>query len=177
MQVDFINPFVGAAVHVLEAELGETPVRGQIRLEGSRVTPGEMTVAVGVTGEVEGIVLYGMSESTARRIVAHLLQRNPWGMDEQLVESGAGELANMITGTAGITLESKGYRCDITPPSILIGRGVMISTVEVQRLVIPLKISHGELVIHVALRKRSDEKQGGNQVLADLADRFGAQMH
>ncbi|HEY8448899.1 MAG TPA: chemotaxis protein CheX [Bacillota bacterium] len=159
MRTEFVNPFLAAAARVLSRELGETPQRGEIRLAGSRVTPGEVTVAVGVTGDVEGTVLYGTSEITARRIVGRILGRDPFLLEDTLVESGAAELGNMITGQASADLERSGYRCDITPPAVLIGRDVLISTVEFRRLVIPLQLEVGRLEIHVALQERGSVRR------------------
>lgn len=161
MRAEFVNPFLSAATEVLRSELGAAPVRGPLRMVGSRVTPGELTVVLGVTGAVEGMVLFGMSEFTGRKIVGHVLHRHPGSLSDQLLESGVGELGNMITGRATVLLEAAGYPCDITPPTVLTGRNVMISTIEFQRLVIPLQLPQGSLEIHVALQERVGERRGG----------------
>lgn len=167
MRAEFVNPFLVAAAEVLRAELGAAPERGPLRVVGSRVTPGELTVMLGVTGAVEGMVLLGMSELTGRRIVGQLVGRHPASLADELLESGVGELGNMITGRATVLLEAAGYPCDITPPTVLSGRDVLISTVEVQRLVIPLQLPHGSLEIHVALQERGAGRRAGVPVRAE----------
>lgn len=156
MRAEFVNPFLAAVVEVLEAELGTAPERGPLRLVGSRVTPGELTVAIGVTGDVEGTVLYGMSEFTARRIVADILGKYAAALPDELVESGVAELGNMITGRATMLLEASGYRCDVSPPTVFVGRDVFVSTVEFRRLVIPLVLPQGHIEVHVALEERAE---------------------
>ena len=159
MRTEFVNPFVSAAIHVLRAELNETVRRGSLRLQGSRVTPGEVTVSVGVAGDVEGLVLYGMDSMTAHRIVGTMLGKNPLWLEDEIVESGVAEVGNMITGRASMELEEQGYFCDITPPTVLIGRDILISTVEFQRLEVPLNLSFGQIILHVALRQRTGSRR------------------
>src|SRR5690606_36824508 len=69
VRTEFVNPIVAAAMHVFRQELQEEPRRGPLRLEGSRVTPGDVTVILGVAGDVEGLVLYGIDIATAQRMV------------------------------------------------------------------------------------------------------------
>lgn len=154
MRTEFVNPFVAAALHVFRQELKEEPRRGPLRLEGSRVTPGEVTVAVGVAGDVEGLVLYGMDTSTAQRIVASILGIPPLRVEDDIMESGAAEIGNMITGRASMELEQQGYTCDITPPLVLLGRNILISTVAFERLEVPFDLATGRVVLHIALRQR-----------------------
>ena len=70
MRAEFINPFLQAATEVLESELGSPPVRGNIGLQRSAYTSDEVTAVVAVTGEVAGIVLFAMAETTAQAIVS-----------------------------------------------------------------------------------------------------------
>ena len=168
MRAEFVNPFLAAVVEILEAELGMTPERGALRLVGSRVTPGELTVAIGVTGAVQGVVLYGMSELTGRNIVGHMLGRQPHLLSDALLESGVAELGNMITGRATMLLEAGGFRCDITPPTVMSGRNLMISTVEFQRLVIPVTLAVGALEIHVALQERAAPAPGAGASMGEI---------
>jgi len=157
VRTEFVNPFVAAALHVFRQELQEEPRRGPLRLEGSRVTPGEVTVIVGVAGDVEGLVLYGMDIATAQRMVGSILGISPLRVHDDLVESGAAEIGNMITGRASMELEKQGYSCEITPPVVLLGRNILISTVAFNRLEIPFDLSTGRVVLHVALRRRQGE--------------------
>ncbi|HHY34851.1 MAG TPA: chemotaxis protein CheX, partial [Firmicutes bacterium] len=69
-----------------------------------------------------------------------------------LAESAIAEMGNIITGRAAFGLEEEGFRCRLSPPAIIAGRGVVISTLDIQRLVIPLELKVGYLEISVALR-------------------------
>jgi Predicted inhibitor of MCP methylation, homolog of CheC len=57
----------------------------------------------------------------------------------------------MITGNAAALLAEKGYTCDISPPSIIRGSNVKISTVNTPALVVPITLGEfGDLEINVA---------------------------
>ncbi len=155
MRAEFINPFVAAAFHVLQAETGEQPVKGELRLEETHYTTMDITVIIGVVGKVSGSVLFGFSERTAKQLVSSMLGQTVAVFDS-LAESAIGELGNMITGRASGLLEQAGYACTISPPTLVIGRGTIISTNPIRRLCIPVATRFGEVQISVALRETPD---------------------
>jgi chemotaxis protein CheX len=151
LKAGLVNPFVESAYKFLQSEINMEVTRGQLRLESSKATSGEINVALGVAGEAEGTVLYSMSERTAKAIAADLLGEAVPVFNE-LAESSIAEMGNIITGQAAAGLEEHGYVCKLTPPTIITGKGVMISTVDIQRLVIPIELPVGFIEISVALR-------------------------
>ena len=50
-------------------------------------------------------------------------------------------------------MAEEGIETTINPPLVLVGRGARLSTVEIQRLVVPLTTAYGEVKLHVALRE------------------------
>ena len=153
MRVEFVNPFVQAAREVVEYEIGGQTARGKIRVEKSAYTTDEVTAVVGVAGRVAGVVLYSMSEATARAIVSRLMAQEFPEFDS-LAQSGIGELGNVITGRAGALLAEAGYPSNITPPALLVGKGTMVTTLDLNRLVFPLQTEVGPLEVQVVLREK-----------------------
>jgi chemotaxis protein CheX len=151
VKVEFVNPFIQAAREVLESELGGETTRGNLRMEKSAYTTDEVTALLGVTGAVAGMVLYSMSEDTARGIVAKMLGQEFPEFDA-LAQSGIAELGNVITGRAGVLLAEAGYPSNITPPALVIGKGTMVTTLDLNRLVFPLQTVIGPLEIQVVLK-------------------------
>lgn len=151
LKAGLVNPFLESAYLFLQNELKVEVTRGQLRLETSRLTSGEINVCLGVTGDAEGTVIYSMSEKTAKNIAAVLIGE-PVPVFNELGESAIAEMGNIVTGKAAAGLEEHGYSCKLSPPTLITGKGVMISTLDIQRLVIPLEISLGYLEISVALR-------------------------
>jgi chemotaxis protein CheX len=151
MKAEIINPFLQAASEVLDEELGGEPERGSLRLHKSAVTTDEVTAQVGVTGTVSGVVLYSMSQATALGIVSKIMGRSFASLDD-VAQSGIGELGNVITGRAGVLLSEAGYPSNITPPALIVGKGTLITTLDLNRLVFPLQTELGQLEVQVVLR-------------------------
>jgi chemotaxis protein CheX len=152
VRVEFVSPFVQAAREVVESEVGGETERGNIRLEKSAYTTDEVTAVVGVAGRVAGVVMLSMSESTARAIVSRLMGQEFPEFDS-LAQSGIGELGNVITGRAGVLLADAGYPSNLTPPALVVGKGTMVTTLDLNRLVFPLQTEVGQLEVQVVLRE------------------------
>jgi chemotaxis protein CheX len=151
LKVEFVNPFIQAATEVLESELGGEAQRGELRLQKSAITTDEVTALVGVAGTVRGMVLYSMSEATALGIVSRVMGKQFAELDG-VAQSGIGELGNVITGRAGVLLSEAGYPSNITPPALVLGKGTMVTTLELNRLIFPLETEMGNLDIQVVLK-------------------------
>ncbi|TME43857.1 MAG: chemotaxis protein CheX [Chloroflexi bacterium] len=151
MKVEFVNPFIEAACEVLESELGGEAQRGEVRLQKSAITTDEVTALVGVTGTVSGLVLYSMSLATAVALASRMMGQEFQELDA-LAQSGIGELGNVITGRAGVLLSEAGYPSNITPPALVVGRGTMVTTLDLNRLVFTLQTEVGDLEVQVVLR-------------------------
>lgn len=155
MNVKFLNPFVEAAHEVLQAEAGKTVARGDLRLEKDAYITNDVTVIISLVGHVSGNVFYGMDQKTAIAL-ASIMMGEPVTSFTPLAQSGIAELGNVITGRASVKLADAGYASTISPPTMLIGRGGSISTLDIARLVVPLKFECGDLLIHLALRERTE---------------------
>jgi chemotaxis protein CheX len=165
MNVKFLNPFVEAAYTVFEAEVGLTAQRGDLALQRSACTASDVTVLISMLGQVQGVVLYGLSESTAISIVSKILGQ-PFEEFDELAQSGIGELGNVITGQASNRLAEAGLDAKISPPSLILGKGTLISTLDFDRLLVPLYTDLGEIQIHLALRETQGNSHPDRQVAA-----------
>ncbi len=65
LRAGLINPFIESAYSFLKQNRYRG-TRGQLRSKRVRATSGEVNVAIGVTGDAEGIAIYSMSERTAK---------------------------------------------------------------------------------------------------------------
>lgn len=161
MNVKFLNPFVEAAFEVLKAECGVTTQRGDLSLQRSACTANDVTVLISLVGEVQGVVLYGMSEATAIGMVSQIMGQ-PFEEFDDLAQSGIAELGNVITGQASRRLSEAGFESRISPPTLVLGKGTTISTLDFQRLLVPVHLELGEMEIHLALRESSGNRSIGS---------------
>ena len=153
MKVEYINPFVLASFSVLESLLSKVPIKGDLAMQPATFTSQQCNVVCGVTGEVHGQVIYGMSLTTADKIASTMLGQTIKTFD-QLAASAIGEMGNMISGNAMQHLSEAGWVCDITPPTIMRGTNVKISTISIPAIVIPLTLDQGEVFITIGLQGR-----------------------
>lgn len=115
------------------------------------VTTDEVTALVSVSGRLNGLVLYTMSQATALGIVSRMMGQT-FSEFDALAQSGIGEMGNVITGRAGILLGEAGYSSNISPPSLVLGKGTMITTLDLNRLVLLLETDAGPLEIQLVLK-------------------------
>lgn len=157
MDVKFLNPFVEATVEVLKAEIGVNVQRGSLSLHQSALTTDDVTVLIHLVGQVHGVVMYGMNTQTGIRFVTQILGQEFTEFDS-LAQSGVAELGNVISGRATIKFSQAGYASNISPPTLISGKGVQISTLDFPRIVVPLQTNLGELTVHLALRENRNGK-------------------
>ncbi len=62
-------------------------------------------------------------------------------------------LGNVITGRAATYLSAAGFPSNLAPPTLVIGRGTMLSTLDIRRLVIPFETEFGLVDVNVALKE------------------------
>jgi len=150
MNVKYLIPFVDAAYEVLKAEAGFSMKRGQLSLDKGAYITDEITVIISLVGDIMGTVFYSMSGPTTLNIVSVILGEEIREIDG-LAQSGIAELGNVITGRASVKLSQSGFESTISPPTLMVGKGAMISTLDLPRLVVPLEGEPGKIMIHLAL--------------------------
>jgi chemotaxis protein CheX len=152
MNVDYINPIVTTTLRVFECVLGAAPEKGALVVLPQTFTSQEFNIVLGVVGSLKGSVILGMSQSTADKLAGAMIGQAVTVFD-QLAASAIGELGNMISGNALSELAGIGYLCDLTPPTIIQGAQVTMSTVSIPAVVIPLEMAHGAIFVTVSLQQ------------------------
>lgn len=113
----------------------------------------EVTVIIGLTGDVEGNIFYTFSaEAVAAMFECAGLDPEQNVTDDRLRLSFLCEVANMISGRATMGLERLNRRCRLTPPAIIQGRSVRISTLGADRAVIPFRADGHPFAVHIAIK-------------------------
>ncbi len=150
--VKFLNPFVEAASEVLQAEVQSSIRKGTLSLHKSSFTGNDVTVLISLVGQIQGVVLYDMSLPTGLALVSKMTDQN-FSEFDNLAQSGIAELGNVITGRATVKLSEAGFSSMISPPTLIEGKGIQISTLDFSRITVPLITDFGEITVHLALRE------------------------
>lgn len=154
MKAEYISPFAEASISVFDMLMQVKPERGQLSARPQIFTTQQINIVCGITGDIEGLVIYGMSMVTADKIASRMIGA-PVVTFDGLAASAIAELGNMISGNSLSLLSQQSYNCDITPPTIIRGSNVKITTLDIPALVIPMTIPDiGDLEINVSLQER-----------------------
>ena|SRR5438132_14372821 len=100
MDVTFINPFLEAAVNVLqtmaftETQVGKPFLKGKTPL-----SQGDVTGIVGLTGDKNGSLAVSFSEAAILQVVSNMFGEVCKEMNDD-VRDAVGEITNMICGDA-----------------------------------------------------------------------------
>ena len=150
--VELVQPYLQAAKDVIGRETSSTVGVGKVALRKPPASTGEVSILIGVTGQIQGVVMLTMDRQTALNIVGHITGEAYAELDS-LAQSAVAELANVVSGRGGIALASLGRETTISPPALLVGSGGgSISTLDIPIYCIPLQTECGVVDLQVALK-------------------------
>ena len=123
MDVTFINPFLEAAVNVLQTmAFTETQV-GQPFLKGKTpLSQGDVTGIVGLTGDKHGSLAVSFSEAAILQVVSNMFGEACKEINDD-VRDAVGEITNMICGDARRILAEHGHQFQAAIPTVIDGKG------------------------------------------------------
>jgi len=154
MKVEYINPFIQGTTNVLKNVCNEETTLGKIFLKNSPYTGETISIIIGVTGDIKGQVIFSLNIESACSIASKMMMGMPVEEMDELAKSAISELTNMILGNTATIFYNNGIMIDITPPSLIMGQNIQISTTKTETVCIPLKLSDGkEFAIDVALQE------------------------
>jgi len=159
MRAEYVNSFIGAARSVIQDLCNTEAKLGKIYIRQAPLSVANVVIMVGVVGEVVGQVYFELSASTAKSLASLMLGGMQIDELDELGKSAISEMGNMIMGNAGVLLADYNIDFEITPPSLLTGEKIQISS-KYPTLVIPLEIGEwGQLAINVSVKEREARKE------------------
>jgi chemotaxis protein CheX len=123
MDVTFINPFLEAAVNVLqtmaftETQVGKPFLKGKTPL-----SEGDVTGIVGLTGAKHGSLAVSFSEAAILQVVSNMFGEACKEMNDD-IRDAVGEITNMICGDARRILAEQGHQFQAAIPTVIDGKG------------------------------------------------------
>ncbi|MFZ5351910.1 MAG: chemotaxis protein CheX [Bacillota bacterium] len=146
MNVQYINPFVNVSMNLIKQLTNVDVKRGQIFVKNSPFLANNVVIIIGIAGDFKGQVFISMNEATACSIASAMM----FGMEvpalDEMSKSAIAEMGNMILGNVSTEFYNIGVKIDITPPTVMVGQDINISTKGIQTVCIPLEIQTGGVV-------------------------------
>lgn len=150
--IEAINPWIGAAFSVIGSVLDEEPAKGPLAILAQPYTACQVTVLVRVSGELSGVVMFGMGLVAADRLASVLLIQHVKSFDQVAANALAG-LVHRVSREAHRELSQAGIQCEFSSPAIMKGSRVEIHDLALPAVVVPLTTSIGEIFLTVGLRQ------------------------
>lgn len=143
MNVEYVNPFINVSMNLIQMVCNVGTSRGQLSIKDSPFKADHVVIIIGIAGEFKGQVFFSMDESSACKIASAMM----FGMEvpalDEMSKSAIAELSNMILGNVSTEFYNQGIKIDITPPTVLVGTDMEISTKGVKTICVPLLLDNG----------------------------------
>ena len=155
MNIEYIDPFIIAAMNVIKTMAFCDPKVGKPLLKKNDVTWGVVTGIIGMAGnEVAGNMVLSFDQGSILKIVSNMLGESFSTLSNDVVDA-VGELTNMITGGAKAKFSEKGLKFDMAIPLMVVGKDIQLKQLsKAPTVTIPFEIPEGRFVIEANLAKK-----------------------
>jgi chemotaxis protein CheX len=153
MKAVYLHPFLESASMVIQQICNASITMGEITLKNITLRHDHTWIRIGMTGQLEGDVIFGLHNEVALKIVSAMMGGFPVSELDEIGKSAISELGNMISGNASTLLYHQGVTIDITPPELVQNYESFLMVTD-KALSVPLDISEmGQMEIQVIVSK------------------------
>lgn len=153
MKAEYINPFIKASTEVLRTIVNVEFRTGAPYLKQSPLSANNLTIMVGITGEIRGQVSISMSDKVAMNVASSMMMGMPVTELDEMAKSALSELGNMIMGNTATLLFNAGVNIDITPPTLMVGKELTISLTGMKTVGVPLLSELGDINLDISVKE------------------------
>lgn len=121
----------------------------QLDIGNAEVKTEEISVLLGIVGDLKGQIICSFHENTAKNIVGMMMGGMEIPEIDEMAWSAIQEFGNWIAGTTAVEMSKKGISVDVTPPVLSKGFSIFRSPDRFTSIV--LKDMIGELKVYVYL--------------------------
>lgn len=120
VDVNLINPFIESTLECLQQMAGCQPVRKRIFIKKDNEMHGGISGVIGLSNGITGSCSVSFPKTLAERIICAFLGEEP-PVEEQMLNDGIGEVANMVAGGAKMRFAKSGFNFSISTPTVIAG--------------------------------------------------------
>jgi chemotaxis protein CheX len=155
MKISTIAPLVEAVAQVGERLLLRVPNRGELSVTPQLVTNYPINIVTGIVGDIEGVVLFGLTRESALAVAEAILEKHLRVVD-QSVSIALKQFGEMILSQDLSALRDSGVDFQLIPPAIIRGTGINVPTNDSPTLIIPLHFEGvGPICVKVSIFEKS----------------------
>ncbi|QDU72747.1 chemotaxis protein CheX [Mucisphaera calidilacus] len=149
MDSSSITPFVQSTSNVFEMMLQLPVTVGKPELKKEPEPAHDVSGIIGLSGDIEGLVVVSFPTSTAERAVSLFTGETLEATNPDFADA-IGELVNMISGGAKAQFEGKSIQ--ISVPSVVVGTGhTVFGKKDMKGVTIPCSCDIGEFSVEVSM--------------------------
>lgn len=152
MKVDQVNAFISASKEVLNNFVTNKFNVGKPFVRQSPFPTKEVVIMLGITGDIKGQAVLSLDEDMAKLVASGMMMGMPVEELDEMAKSALSELGNMIMGNSATLLFNAGYQVDITPPSLIKGSHIEMSTSGLETICVPLLSDDGAIEFDIGLK-------------------------
>lgn len=153
MKAEYINAFIKASTEVLNNFVSEKFSVGKPFIRNNPFPTKEIIIMLGITGDIKGQAVFSLSEDMAKAVASGMMMGMPVDEIDEMAKSALSELGNMIMGNSATLLFNVGVKIDITPPSLVKGLSIEISSGGMETLCVPLVSTMGDIEFDIGIKK------------------------
>ncbi|MBZ4683693.1 MAG: CheC domain protein [Fusobacteriales bacterium] len=134
--------------------IAHEPIINEVGIIESPLKLEDFSIIVGMVGNIEGQLIFGFEKDILKKIAQNMGELEDFTNDHISI-SLISEFANILTGNAVTYLSEHGYEgIKITPPSIVIGQDVNLSTKleEIHKYLLTFDENIGVISLYIALK-------------------------
>lgn len=151
MNATYVNAIIRATKGIITNHLGATATLHVPSLGNGSVSSNDISVILGVKGDLSGQIICSFSKDTAKQIVSKMMGGMPIDTLDDMGWSAVQEFGNWIAGTTATELSTEGCIIDVTPPVTNEGLSTFHSSEKYISLV--LDSSLGNMHIHLSFQE------------------------
>lgn len=159
MDVKYINPFISASMDVFSTFAGLESSPGTPSVRTRPLADKEINGFIGLNGHgIKGYFIIYFSASFLEEILAGIFEHSQ-ALKEELYDL-AGELTNMITGSAKAELSKKGFFFDVAVPKISLTPPAIPNDLRKKPIiVVPFDTRAGKFIIEASILRIDEDFQ------------------
>ncbi|MCT4563008.1 MAG: chemotaxis protein CheX [Maledivibacter sp.] len=153
MKAEYINPFIQASKEILTQMTHMNFQVGKPTLKSSPFDANDIIILIGITGDIKGQAILSLDEAMALNVVSKMMGGMEITMLDDISKSALSELGNMILGNSATLLFNSGIKVDITPPTLMIGNNLSVSSNQMEVISVPLIADESVIELNIFIKE------------------------